>query len=868
MKRLIGLLMTGLFSLIFISATAQVVTVNLGTKKQIIRHFGASDCWQAQFVGNWPDAKRNAMADLLFSTGKDANGKPLGIGLSMWRFNIGAGSTEQGGNSDISNEWRRAECFRNADGTYNWTKQAGQRWFLRAAKARNVPYYTAFCNSPPVSLTKNGLANTTSGETNIAAANYNAFGDFLSNVVTNINTNEGVKFDYVSPFNEPQWDWMNGQEGCPIRNNELAPAITAISSRFVANGVTSKIHITEAAQIDFLYSGSTSKSDRDDQWWEFFGTGPYGSVGKLSNIDHSIGGHSYFTCYPSSTAVSKRQSLRSKNNEIDNTMEYWQTEYCVLEDNAEITGTGKTTSAKTALWIARVIHNDLVYAFASSWSWWTALSSSDYKDGLIYVDKITTDGNYSVSKNLWALGHYSYFIRPGSYRVSLSGTGVNINNQDSLLVSGYYHPTTKQVVVVAINYSTANMVFKVATTGGTVSTYAGYSTSDTNNENMSPIGNFVPNTDITIKARSIMTLVGTAITNVAVTGVSVSPTTQTLTVGGTQQLTATVAPTDATNKTVSWTTNNATVATVSTSGLITAVAAGTATITVSTQDGGKIATCNVTVNSTATTTTLNPSADADIYQGGSTNNYGTATTLRTKCTSGSTVTRKTYMKFDLASAGFSSISNAKVRLYCSALDGTYNVTAYQQITDSWTETGLTWATAPTLGTAIVAVSINGTAKYFEWDVTSYVNSQNSGDKVVSICFADAGTAGLLATFNSKEVATNKPELVVTGISNTLKAIKVLPFENLNSETSEQFVSVYPNPLNHDKLTIKLEGYQELDNAEVIISNLQGQIVYQKLIPNNKTLEINTIGLLKSSIYLVSVRSGKLITNTKLIVDQR
>lgn len=71
---------------------------------------------------------------------------------------------------------------------------------------------------------------------------------------------------------------------------------------------------------------------------------------------------------------------------------------------------------------------------------------------------------------------------------------------------------------------------------------------------------------------------------VAAYGVSLDKTTLALTVGGTQQLTATVAPDNATNKAVSWSSSNESVATVS-NGLVTAVSAGKATITVTTADG-------------------------------------------------------------------------------------------------------------------------------------------------------------------------------------------------------------------------------------------------------------------------------------------
>jgi len=86
--------------------------------------------------------------------------------------------------------------------------------------------------------------------------------------------------------------------------------------------------------------------------------------------------------------------------------------------------------------------------------------------------------------------------------------------------------------------------------------------------------------------------------NVAVTGVSVAPTTLSLTVGATRTLNATVRPSNASNKAITWSSDNTTVATVS-GGVVTAVSTGTATITVTTTDGGHTATCSVTVSATA-----------------------------------------------------------------------------------------------------------------------------------------------------------------------------------------------------------------------------------------------------------------------------
>ncbi len=82
---------------------------------------------------------------------------------------------------------------------------------------------------------------------------------------------------------------------------------------------------------------------------------------------------------------------------------------------------------------------------------------------------------------------------------------------------------------------------------------------------------------------------------ISVTGVSLNTTSLTMTEGDTQTLTSTVSPSNATDKSVTWSSSNTSVATVSSSGVVTAKSPGTATITVRTNDGGKTATCAVTV---------------------------------------------------------------------------------------------------------------------------------------------------------------------------------------------------------------------------------------------------------------------------------
>lgn len=89
-----------------------------------------------------------------------------------------------------------------------------------------------------------------------------------------------------------------------------------------------------------------------------------------------------------------------------------------------------------------------------------------------------------------------------------------------------------------------------------------------------------------------------------VSGVSLQVTETTVEVGNTLQLTATVTPVDADDKSVTWSSSDASVAAVAADGRVTAIKDGTATITVKTNDGGYTASCKITVKTSVTGITL------------------------------------------------------------------------------------------------------------------------------------------------------------------------------------------------------------------------------------------------------------------------
>jgi O-glycosyl hydrolase len=486
--------------------TENKIVIEFNNKQQVIHNFGASDAWTCQFVGLWPDAKKEQVADWLFSQEMDDQGRPKGIGLSLWRFNIGAGSATQ---DNIGDEWRRTESFLVSPGNYDWNKQAGQQWFMNAAKERGVAKFLGFTNSPPIQFTKNGKAYSSSGdEANIAADHYVDFSNFLVDVLKEFNA-KGLPLDYISPFNEPQWDWTgNGQEGTPFKNTEIYGVTKILDSLFLKEGITTKIQIAEAGKLNYLYE-KADKSTRGDQINEFFNSASPLYMGDFSSVDKIISGHSYFTSAPVETMKAVRAQLATKIKGASVPLEFWQSEYCILGDQEEVQGGGKDVGIVPALYVARLIHHDLTIANASAWQWWLAVTAYDYKDGLIYVDKNKDDGKVEDTKLLWALGNYSRFIKPGATRLAVSAEKVNINNANGLMISSYSNPGDSELVVVAINYGDSDTASFINVNGANVETFKGYLTGPAADAKLKPIGEIKADSKIVIPTKSILTLVGT-----------------------------------------------------------------------------------------------------------------------------------------------------------------------------------------------------------------------------------------------------------------------------------------------------------------------------------------------------------------------
>lgn len=490
------------------------IRVDLNHEYQTIHSFGGSDCWSAKFIGTWKDEdKKNQIADLLFSVDTLPDGRPRGIGLSLWRVNIGAGSYEQGEASNISDEWRREECFQNAKGEYNWSKQAGNQWFLNAARKRGVKYTLGFTNSPPVHMTKNGYAFSPGGNSlNLKEDRLKDFAGFLTDV------SEHFQFDYVSPINEPQWDWKAGkngkagQEGSPARNEDILAVAKALSDQLSRSKSTTRVVTGEAGELDFLYG--KVESGRGEQLRVLFNG--KGSLRALPHVESIMAYHSYFTTCDDTKLVGMREKAAEVASQ-NGSPELWQSEFGVLGNICgKYNGFPRSTNIDYGLYVAKIIHHDLTITNATSWQWWTAINPYNYSDGLVYIngpdgdykkhDNARHSGSVVESKQLWAFGNFSRFVRPGMKRikVSLPENLDLIQQAGTLMVSGYKDETTHKVVLVVVNISPDEVSLPVTGIPIRNNRFETYTT----DESRSLAKSVVAGDNIVLSPKSVTTLVG------------------------------------------------------------------------------------------------------------------------------------------------------------------------------------------------------------------------------------------------------------------------------------------------------------------------------------------------------------------------
>lgn len=468
MKRTFFICIASVFGFVYTNAQEQQIKLFPEQRYQTIDNFAAADAWSGNFVGKyWGEREKSQIAEWLFSTELDETGSPKGAGLSLWRVNVGAGTFEQA-DADIMPLHRRAESFLTVDGkSYDWGKCIGQQYFMEQAVKHGCNNFLLFSNSPLVQYTLNGKGWAPSNNAvNIKPDCYDKYADYLAEVAS-FYLKKGWHISYISPINEPQVNWDSPrQEGSPWRKSEMKKMFVALdkslSQRKELSGV--KMLLGEAANLKVLFGQNESYRKRyggdeapDEQVKAFFDTNSPYYIGDLKHLPRIFAGHTYHN-------HAKNPELREVRSEAGKICEmygvdYQQTEWCMLPNYLPPMD-GFTVDWQPAnrgdmqvgLLMGRLIYSDFVDGNAKAWGYWKgmelkgdhALVALHAKDGNIF-----NGGTVAPNKILWALGNYSFFIRPGYTRIATEGA----DDLNTLVASSYMAPNQSKLVTVFVNSS-------------------------------------------------------------------------------------------------------------------------------------------------------------------------------------------------------------------------------------------------------------------------------------------------------------------------------------------------------------------------------------------------------------------------------
>jgi O-glycosyl hydrolase len=390
----------------------------------LVRNFegwGTSLCWWAHVVGGYTN--REEYADLAFKQ----------LGLNIVRYNIGGG--ENPARSNTMDFRARVPGFQPEPGKWDWNADANQRWMLRAAVARGANHVVAFANSPPYWMTVSGsVTGSKNGKTDNLRREFEVpFSEYLAMVVSNLSVLDNVKFDTLTPMNEPGADWWklgNRQEGTHMSVEQQQRMITMLRPGLDRHGVRATIVASEDNDERSTYEAVSAYA-----------------AATLSNVSHIV-----THTYKANASVQLRELAQRTGKPL------WVSEY----------GDGE----RTGLLLARRIRADIVEKRAAAWIYWQFADNAGAW-GLVNNRLDGRDTSYRLTRKFHVMAQFSRFIRPGCQIVQA-------DDGDSLAA---YDATQRQLVVVCVNdrreARTATFQLNgVKTTSGTVTSYRTFQAED------------------------------------------------------------------------------------------------------------------------------------------------------------------------------------------------------------------------------------------------------------------------------------------------------------------------------------------------------------------------------------------------------
>jgi len=334
--------------------------------------------------------------------------------------------------------------------------------------------------------------------------------------------------------------------------------------------------------------------------------------------------------------------------------------------------------------------------------------------------------------------------------------------------------------------------------------------------------------------------------------------------GETYSLSPSFSPDNATNQDLVWSSSSSAVATVSKTGVVTAVSNGTATITASTTDGSyKSATSTINVNVKILVTAIAIPATATIPTIGATTILSAIVapgdaTIKTLAWSSSNTAVATVSANGVVTA----VSNGKATITATSTDGSNKsdnciVTVTAKIlvtsvtlpaTDTLTKIGET-----TTLTAIITPA-NATSQALTWSSSNPAIATVSDKGLVTA--VSNGTATITATTQDGSNKTGTSEIKVSTVVSVNNSIPV----------GSGSISIYPNPA-IEKVSIDFNGFNENETVDIRIFDITGKLIFNKEYLNDNPMTIKFDKLFKDGIYFIRVQNDMKIITQKLIINE-